>query len=177
MSVASGGYLPSREALTWPKDLKILLLGSFYIRVHFWGELLLTYLLFNFCSFTKELRDIANGDALHDSNCNVIKHPAMEETANQFPVDIGQNESEANQTDSNSPVELYKKDEVLTTNNGSEDSSEQSPVNFFSPVKPTSLDGVLKLLQDQQLIQHLGQQKFNQGNIINYIPCDQPCHG
>lgn len=113
-------------------------------------------------SFTKELRDIANGDALHDSNCNVIKHPAMEETANQFPVDIGQNESEANQTDSNSPVELYKKDEVLTTNNGSEDSSEQSPVNFFSPVKPTSLDGVLKLLQDQQLIQHLGQQKFNQ---------------
>ena len=107
------------------------------------------------------MRDIANGDALHDSNCNVIKQPALEETANQSPVDIGQNESEAHQTDSHSPVELSKNEEVLTTNNGSEDSSEQSPVNFSSPVKPTSLDGVLKLLQDQQLIQHLGQQKFN----------------
>ena len=98
---------------------------------------------------------------MHDSNCNVIKQPALEETANQSPVDIGQNESEAHQTDSNSPVELYKNNEVLTTNNRSEDSSEQSPANFSSPVKPTSLDGVLKLLQDQQLIQHLGQQKFN----------------
>lgn len=128
--------------------------------VHFRGELI-TYLLFNFCSFTKELRDIANGDALHDSNCNVIEQPALEETANQSPVDIGQNESEVHQKDSNSPVELYKNNEVLTTNNRSEDSSEQSPVNFSSAVKPTSLDGVLKLLQDQQLIQHLGQQKFH----------------
>lgn len=99
---------------------------------------------------------------MHDSNSNVIEQPALEEPANQSPVDIGQNESEAHQTDSISPVELYKNEEVLATNDRSEGSSEQSPVNFSSAVKPTSLDGVLKLLQDQQLIQHLGQQKFNQ---------------
>jgi len=98
---------------------------------------------------------------LHDSNGNVIKQPALEETANQSPVDIGQNESEAYQADFSSPVELYKNNETLATYNRSEESSEQSPVNFSSPVKPTSLDGVLKLLQDQQLVQHLGQQKFN----------------
>ena len=128
--------------------------------VHLWGELI-TYLLFNLCSFTKELRGIANGDALHDSNSNVIKQNALEEPATQSPVDIRQNESEAQQADSTSPVELCKNGEVLATNDSSEGSSEQRPVNFSSPVKPTSLDDVLKLLQDQRLIQHLGQQKFD----------------
>lgn len=45
----------------------------------------------------------------------------MEVIVNQFLVDIGQNESEVNQIDFNFLVELYKKDEVLMINNGSED--------------------------------------------------------
>lgn len=52
--------------------------------------------------------------------------------------------------------------EQLTVSDKAEGSSLPSPSSFSAAVRPTSLDGVLKLLQDQQLIQQLGQQKFNQ---------------
>lgn len=116
-------------------------------------------MLFNLFSFTRELQElIANGDAMHDSKGS--EQPA-DVPANQSPVDIEQNENEADRTGSSSPEELCKSEEVLTANDSGEGSSQQSPVNFSSAVRPTSLDGVLKLLQDQQLMQQLGQQKFN----------------
>lgn len=114
--------------------------------------------MFNLFSFTRDLQEIANGDAVHDSK--VIKQP-VDEPANQSPVDTWQNENEARQTEPSSPAELQKNEEVVTANDRSEGSPQQSPVNFSSVMRPTSLDGVLKLLQDQQLIQQLGQQKFN----------------
>lgn len=114
--------------------------------------------MFDLLSFTRELQDIANGEAVHEPQ--VIEQSA-EEPTNQSPVDTEQNENEANQTGSTSPTELYKNEEVLTANDSSGGSSQQSPVNFSSAMRPTSLDGVLKLLQDQQLIHQLGQQKFN----------------
>lgn len=95
---------------------------------------------------------------MHDSKGS--EQPA-DVPANQSPVDIGQNENEADRTGSCSPAELCKSEQVLTANDSGEVSSQQSPVNFSSAVRPTSLDGVLKLLQDQQLMQQLGQQKFN----------------
>lgn len=52
--------------------------------------------------------------------------------------------------------------EQLTVSGKTEGSSLPSPISLSAAVRPTSLDGVLKLLQDQQLIQQLGQQKFNQ---------------
>lgn len=114
--------------------------------------------MFNLLSFTRELQEIANGDAVHDSK--VIEQP-VDEPANQSPVDTGQNENEARQTEPSSPAELQKNEEVLTANDRSEGSPQHGSVSFSSVTRPTSLDGVLKLLQDQQLIQQLGQQKFN----------------
>ena len=52
--------------------------------------------------------------------------------------------------------------EQLPVSDKAEGSSLPSTTSFSAAVRPTSLDGVLKLLQDQQLIQQLGQQKFNQ---------------
>lgn len=52
--------------------------------------------------------------------------------------------------------------EQLPVSDKAEGSSLPSLTSLSAAVRPTSLDGVLKLLQDQQLIQQLGQQKFNQ---------------
>lgn len=119
----------------------------------------ITHPLSNLGSFTREQRGNANGDLVQDST--VIKQPALDKSTNQPPVDTEQNENEARDTSISSPGEFYKNEELLAASGKSEGLSQKSPVNFSSAMRPTSLDGVLKLLQDQQLIQQLGQQKFN----------------
>ena len=106
-------------------------------------------------SSTREQGDVANGDTVHDSR--IVGQPASDNRKGQSPVDTRQNENEIHETSSNSPIELKKKEEVLSTNNGSVGLSQQNPFT----IRPTSLDGVLKLLQDQQLMQQIGQQRFD----------------
>lgn len=75
----------------------------------------------------------------------------------QSPADIYQKNDEIQETSSNSPVGSQKIEETLSTNSPSE--GLPKPSTFAC--RPTSLDGVLKLLQDQQLMQQIGQQRFD----------------
>lgn len=95
----------------------------------------------------------------------------MQDTRQHHELEISQLTShstavtERNDDETLEPVASNSEDlsgEQLTVSDKTEGSSLPSPISLSAAVRPTSLDGVLKLLQDQQLIQQLGQQKFNQ---------------
>ena len=75
-----------------------------------------------------------------------------------LPSENGQIDHKGNGDElSSSPTEMSKEQEVLKAQGTKEEElSAQDSV-----IRPTSLDGVLKLLEDQKLLQQLGQQKFN----------------
>ena len=80
---------------------------------------------------------------------------------NQSLAHTGQDENKTLGPGSSNSEKLSNSREQLTASDRAEGSSLQSPTSPSAAMRPTSLDGVLKLLQDQQLIQQLGQQKFN----------------
>lgn len=78
--------------------------------------------------------------------------------SDMLPSENGQIDHKGNGDElSSSPTEMSKEQEVLKAQGTKEEElSAQDSV-----IRPTSLDGVLKLLEDQKLLQQLGQQKFN----------------
>ena len=93
---------------------------------------------------------VSNAEALHES-----KDPTQD--TNQFSPEVRKIDQNGNGDEpSSSPTGLLKDQNLITAGGKREDLSMPNTVS-----KPTSLDGVLKLLQDQQLLQQIGQQKFN----------------
>lgn len=78
--------------------------------------------------------------------------------SDRLPSKNGQIDHKGNGDElSSSPTEISKEQEVLKAQGTKEEElSAQDSV-----IRPTSLDGVLRLLGDQKLLQQIGQQKFN----------------
>lgn len=115
--------------------------------------------LFPIHSMSKSQNESANVEAAHDSKLSNQHAPeAAQQLRNQSSADTDQSKT---QEASSSLPKMSKNGESLMEDERSEASPLQCSANLSAPMRPTSLDGVLKLLQDQQLMQQIGQQKFN----------------
>lgn len=106
-------------------------------------------------SSKRERSDVVNVETEHKSRD--VGQTSSFCATDQSPADIYQKNDEIQETSSNSPLGSQKIEETLSTNSPSE--GLPKPSTFAC--RPTSLDGVLKLLQDQQLMQQIGQQRFD----------------
>lgn len=106
-------------------------------------------------SSTRERSDVAKGET--EDNSRDMDQASLVCETDQSLVNIHQKNDEIFETSSNSQIESQKIEETLSTNSQSE--GLPKPSSFAA--RPTSLDGVLKLLQDQQLMQQMGQQRFD----------------
>lgn len=119
-------------------------------------------LLFLPHSFSKDQNKVNNSEAGQESK-DFEQHSSDPVQATvQSPTETERNgENESGEADPCSSKGLSKGEELLAEGDRSEGSALQGAASLSAAIKPTSLDGVLKLLEDQQLIQQLGQQKIN----------------
>lgn len=119
-------------------------------------------LFFPIHRFSKDQHKVTNVEAVQESKLNEQHLLDTAQPTNQSSAETGQNDkSETRQADASSPKELSKNEELITEGDRGEESPSPNTANLAA-MRPTSLDGVLKLLEDQQLMQQIGQQKFNQ---------------
>lgn len=102
-------------------------------------------------SLSKDQRKFCTGKDLKESE-------DLMQGSDRLPSKNGQIDHKGNGDElSSSPTEISKEQEVLKAQGTKEEElSAQDSV-----IRPTSLDGVLRLLGDQKLLQQIGQQKFN----------------